>query len=89
MQSLGTQGFTLAATCPRCLRLLQLASQRWSPSTHDLFGPRYRRYAVLVILLAKRLSAERPDLPLLPPEIWLRVIGLLGRNLDRVLVTTV
>lgn len=89
MQSLGIIGYPLASPCGKCVRLLQLASQRWTPSTHDLFGPRHRRYAILVILLAQRLPIDRPDLPNLPPEIWLRVIGLLGRDLDRILVTTV
>lgn len=89
MQTLGAQAYPLPPACQKCIRLLQLASQRWTPSTHNLFGPRYRRYAVLVILLAQHLPLDRPDLPNLPPEIWLRIISLLGRDLDRVLVTTV
>lgn len=74
--------------CPETQLILRQASQLWTPSTHMLFGPRFRHTSFLIMLLANRLSFDRLDLPELPTEIWFRIIAMVGRDLDRRPITT-
>eukprot|EP00045_Choanoeca_perplexa_P012537 m.137216 g.137216 ORF g.137216 m.137216 type:complete len:678 (+) comp16047_c0_seq1:270-2303(+) len=66
----------------RVAKLMFVASQPWQPSTNRLFGPKYRQHAVMTMILARKLIAERPDLPILPLEIWHRVVAMIGRRVE-------
>eukprot|EP00051_Salpingoeca_urceolata_P027394 m.481310 g.481310 ORF g.481310 m.481310 type:complete len:763 (+) comp22128_c0_seq1:441-2729(+) len=60
----GTE-YTLAKSkpvCKTCLTLLRQASRPWTPSTHALYGPKFRRSVFNGLLLWRRLSesASRP-----------------------------
>eukprot|EP00911_Craspedida_sp_UC1_P000687 UC1_evm3s523 len=65
-----------------CLHLLRHAARRWSPLTHHLFGPMYRHNVVHALMLSRCLPVKRPDLPVLPLEVWYRIISLVSRDID-------
>ena len=39
-------------------RIMSMAAKPWTPSTHFLFGPKMRRYAIITIMLAKRYAGR-------------------------------
>eukprot|EP00730_Choanoeca_flexa_P018156 TRINITY_DN8811_c0_g1_i1.p1 TRINITY_DN8811_c0_g1~~TRINITY_DN8811_c0_g1_i1.p1 ORF type:complete len:677 (+),score=145.34 TRINITY_DN8811_c0_g1_i1:286-2316(+) len=72
----------LMPECSSLAALVVKAARRWTPQTHQLFGPKYRQHAVITMVLANRLAVDRPDLPLLPTEVWHHVIAMLGRRVE-------
>lgn len=75
--------YTPPLTHPRSVRAdlpCSRAVQPWSPGSHFLYGPPFRRGVLLVLVLANRLEIDRQDLPRLPAEIWLLVISFFQRR---------
>lgn len=56
-----------------------LRLQYWSASTHRLCTRPKREWVVSVMLMASRLDAEDAELPRLPTEVWLAILGLVPR----------
>jgi hypothetical protein len=79
----------IPVVCQETMQILRQASALWTPSTHHLFGPRFRKTSFQIMLLANRLGYERLDLPELPTELWFRIIAMVGRDMDRQPITTV
>lgn len=67
--------------CSKILRVLKQAHNPWTPSTHFLFGPRYRECVIRVMVVWRKCVLET-NLPELPPEVWLHIISLVGRDIE-------
>jgi len=63
------------------------SSLRWSPTSHDLFGPGFR-YGVLLILMLRSVLEKQQALPVLPENIWYEIISWLPRSWGKQLITS-
>lgn len=76
--------FDLAKRGPASvLEIMYQATRRWTPQTHRLFGPNYRKHAVIAMMVANKLLEEDTGLPTLPYEIWLHIIAMMSRNVEK------
>lgn len=71
--------------CPETTKLVRAALLQWSPERHSLFPPPTRAAARLVLHIYVSLRVRSFDGPSqaailqLPLEIWLKVLGYVGR----------
>lgn len=83
----------LTAVPPHCritARLFTAALSPWRPRNHRLFGPKFRKLAVLILCVHHRLGYTGPEgrcgspiqssTPLLPVEMWLAIISHIARR---------
>ena len=68
--------------CAATAALVRAALQPWSPRTHRVQTAAFRRGVLAVLCVGARLRREaiEPPPPLLPPELWLVVLGHCARD---------
>eukprot|EP00056_Hartaetosiga_gracilis_P018327 m.10546 g.10546 ORF g.10546 m.10546 type:complete len:837 (-) comp6638_c0_seq2:2236-4746(-) len=61
------------------VRLVNAATCPWTPLTHELFSPNYRKRVVELLWVKKQLDLHR-SLPFLPTEMWLHIMSFVERS---------